>query len=161
MKLVKSGKKAKKAKAKAKKTPSKVNLSQKVEEVTPSFTVITDPSAIAQFKSIFGSLGFGSFRLPKGAKWVDLYTKPVPTNWGPNRLHRMLSEDYQIDPKNRAFLFFNKAQDQLRLYVRDDDGDQITVKMLERGGFMFPTADSAQDFIKVPAKKLATLFRSS
>lgn len=156
---MKTSKKSKKVRTK--KTDSKSTKSHRSDQVTPAFSIVTDPSIIAQFKSMFGSAGPGGFRLPKGTKWVELYTKPVPANWGPNRLRHLLKEEYQVDDKGRAFLFFNKAQDQLKLYFRDDEGDQIMSKILERGGFMFPAADSEQTFLKVSAKKLATLFRSS
>jgi hypothetical protein len=73
----------------------------------------------------------------------------------------LLSEECQVDLEGRAFLFFNKAQDQLKLYFCDENGDQIMTKMLERGGFMFPVAEAGEDFIKVPEKKLAALFRST
>jgi hypothetical protein len=140
---------------------SKRTKKHKVEEQAPAFSQITNPAVVAQFLFEFGQVGAGRFRLPKGAKWADLYTKPVPANWGPNRLRRLLSEECQVDVEGRAFLFFNKAQDQLRLYFCDESGDQIMVKMLERGGFMFPLAEVGEDFIKVPEKKLAALFRST
>lgn len=144
----------------AKKAKSKRSKKQVIEQETQAFSQVTDPAVISQILSMFGSVGPGNFRLPRGTNWVDLYTKPVPANWGPNRLHRLLSEECRIEIEGRAFLFFNRAQNHLRLYFRDVDGDQMMVKVLDRGGFIFPVADATQDFIKVSSKKLASLFRS-
>ena len=145
------------------KTAKKSTKSSKPPEV-PSFTQVTDPAAIAHILGMFGaslsSKGIG-IPVPLGTKWVELYTKPIPVNWGSTKLRGMLKELIGEEPKpGRVFLFFNKTKDKLKLYFRDGDGDQMMTKVLQKGGFLVPVADESEDFIKVPVKKLDALFRS-
>ena len=148
----------------SKKKSSKRNLSKKPSlgtGDTPAFTQITDPKAIAEILAVIGPFGPRGLELPPKTKWVELFTKPLPANWGPERLKRFLTVECGIDVAvGRAFLFFNKSKSQLKLYFRDDQGDQMLVKALRRGGFMVPVPDPSQDFIKVPRAKLEVLFRS-
>lgn len=103
---------------------------------------VTDPGMIAQILSILGGGGPGGLRLPEGTKWVDLYIKPVLANWGANRICRLRQDECRVEFEGRVYLFFNKMQNQLKLFFQDEDGDQMATKVIERGGFMLPVADA-------------------
>ena len=99
--------------------------------------------------------------LPPKTKEVLLCKKPISMQWGHNRLNRLCIEELGIDPSNGdVFMFFNKAQDCLRVFFVDDTGDQSLTKKLDRGGFLVPTNNSADLFVRIRADLLPTLFKS-
>jgi hypothetical protein len=66
-----------------------------------------------------------------------------------------------VEPQpDTAFLFTNKKQDTLLLYLVCDDGDQTLTKRLDRGAFLVPTAKpDGRPFVTVRRAALSRLFR--
>lgn len=99
--------------------------------------------------------------LPPDVREVYLYKKPISMGWGPTRLKKLCIEEMEINPKEGGvFLFFNKSQDQLKIFFCDLEGDQTVDKKLLKGAFLLPTSTDSQAFIKIRAKSLPTLFKS-
>lgn len=107
----------------------------------------------------YGTGDLDLFSIPN-VKHVYMYPKPVPMNWSEKKLGQLCRDEMGIEPKVGAvFLFFNKKQDQMKLFFRDDDGHQEFLKMLPQGGFMLPVPKEGERFVKVDSKKLDSLFR--
>lgn len=99
------------------------------------------------------------FQVPD-VKNIYLYAKPIPMGWGEKKLTQLCVDEIGIDPRTGAvFLFFNKKQDQLKLFFLDSTGCQQHLKMLPQGGFMLPAPKEGERFIKIDRKKLESLFR--
>lgn len=99
--------------------------------------------------------------LPPNTKEVFLYKRPISMGWGPTRLSKLCIEEMDMNPKEGGvFLFFNKAQDRLKIFFCDPDGDQTMEKKLLSGAFLLPTSADSVAFIKIRATSLSTLFRS-
>jgi hypothetical protein len=59
-----------------------------------------------------------------------------------------------------AFLFTNKKQDTLLLYLVCEGGDQTVTKKLDRGAFLVPTVvPGGSPFVTVRRSALSKLFR--
>ena len=100
------------------------------------------------------------FQLPN-VKFVHMYPKAVPMNWGEKKLTQICLNEMGIDPKaGGVFLFYNRKMDQMKLFFLDDMGSQEFLKMLPQGGFMLPVAKEGEKYIKIGRDKLDSLFRS-
>lgn len=100
------------------------------------------------------------FEIPN-AKNVYMYPKPVPMNWSEKKLTQLARDEMGIEPKKwQIFLFFNKKQDQMKVFFLDDTGSTEFLKMLPKGGFMLPVAKEGEKFIKIDRKKLDVLFKN-
>jgi len=101
------------------------------------------------------------FWMPPNTKELILYKNPVSMQWGHERLLRLCREEMGLDPREGGvFLFFNKAQDCMKVFFVDDSGDQSITKKLDRGGFLMPVSNDDSSFVKVRAGLLPTLFKS-
>ena len=81
--------------------------------------------------------------------------------WGHERLNRLCKEELAMDPKDGGvFLFFNKAQDCLKIFYVDEEGDQSIMKKLDKGWFLVPVSTDETSFVKVRTKLLPSLFKS-
>ena len=79
--------------------------------------------------------------IPQQINKVLVYPKPVSMRWGATKLRSFCADTLGAEPElDTAFLFTNKKQDALLLYLVDEDGDRILTKRLERGSFLVPTA---------------------
>ena len=96
---------------------------------------------------------------PQIAK-VLIYPKPINMRWGATKLRSFCTE-LGVEPRlDTAFLFTNKKQDTLLLYLVDEDGDQTLTKKLDKGAFLVPTAKPGEAaFVSMRRSGLAKLFR--
>lgn len=102
------------------------------------------------------------FSLPSAATEIILYKKPISMKWGPDRLAKLCREEMQVDPETGTiFMFFNKAQDGLKIFFVDKDGDQTLEKKLLKGAFLLPMSNDEKPFIKLRPSALPTLFKAS
>ena len=86
---------------------------------------------------------FGSIIDLPYVKFINMYTKPINMQWGEGKLKEICKQEMKIEPKiGEVFLFFNKAMDKLKLFFVDYDGTQEIMKVLPKGGFMLPVADT-------------------
>jgi hypothetical protein len=91
-----------------------------------------------------------------------MYLKPINMGWGETKLSQICLQEMDIDPKaGGVFLFFNKKQDQMKLFYLDQDGSQEFMKMLPRGGFMLPAPKPGESYVKIGREKLNSLFRTT
>ena len=100
------------------------------------------------------------FQIPN-VKNVYMYPKPIPMNWSEKKLTQLARDEMGVEPARwQVFLFFNKKQDQMKVFFYDDTGSQEFLKMLPQGGFVLPVARDGEKFVKIDRKKLGTLFRT-
>lgn len=99
------------------------------------------------------------FPIPK-VSHIYLYPKPISMRFGENKLIDLCKNKMGLDPnKKLVFLFFNKAQNQIKLFYIDESGSQEIIKVLPKGGFLLPVAIANQKYIKIEMSKLPSLFR--
>lgn len=99
------------------------------------------------------------FQVPN-VKTVYMYPKPIPMSWSEKKLTQIARDEMGIEPKKwQVFLFFNKKQDQMKVFFLDDTGSTEFLKMLPQGGFMLPVPKDGEKFVKISGKKLDSLFR--
>jgi len=99
--------------------------------------------------------------LPGHATRVVVYTKPVPMNWGPDRLRRFCKEEMNVEPtRGTVALFFNRAQDTLKLYWVGTNGDEMLTRKLTTGAFLLPTGKPGQSYVVLKPAALPSLFRT-
>ena len=81
--------------------------------------------------------------VPTDVREVFLYKRPINIRWGPARLSKLCREELDMNPKDGGvYLFFNKAQDRLKILFCDQDGEQTLEKMLIKGAFLLPNQAS-------------------
>jgi hypothetical protein len=99
--------------------------------------------------------------IPQQIRKVLVYPKPISMAWGPTKLRSFCTDTLGVEPRrNTAFLFTNKKQDTLLLYLVDEDGDQAITKKLDRGAFLMPTAKpDGAPFVTMRRSALSKLFR--
>jgi hypothetical protein len=99
--------------------------------------------------------------IPPQIDKVLIYSKPVSMRWGATKLRSFCADTLGSDPQpDTAFLFTNKKQDTLLLYLVCEDGDQTLMKKLDRGAFVVPIAKPGGDsFVSVRRSALPKLFR--
>lgn len=99
--------------------------------------------------------------IPPQIKTVLVYPKPISMRWGVTKLRSFCAQMLGIEPRpDTAFLFTNKGQDTLLLYVVSDGGEQTLTKKLDRGAFLLPTAKpGGTAFVAVRRSALSKLFR--
>jgi hypothetical protein len=99
--------------------------------------------------------------IPQQINKVLIYPKPISMRWGPTKLRSFCADTLGVEPRpGLAFLFTNKKQDTLLLYLVSEDGDQTLTKKLERGAFLVPTAEpEGTPFVSVRRSALSKLFR--
>jgi hypothetical protein len=99
--------------------------------------------------------------IPSDAKTVFLYKRPINMGWGPTRLSKLCRDELNMNPKEGGvYMFFNKAQDRLKIFFCDQDGDQTLEKMLVKGSFLLPTSNDSLSYITIRVSSLPTLFKS-
>lgn len=99
--------------------------------------------------------------IPPQIDRVLIYTKPTSMRWGATKLRSLCAAALGAEPRpDTAFLFTNKKQDTLLLFLVCEDGDQTLTKKLDRGAFLVPTAkpDGAA-FVSMRRSALPKLFR--
>lgn len=99
--------------------------------------------------------------IPRQINKVLIYPKPVSMRWGATKLRSFCADTLGVEPRpDMAFLFTNKKQDTLLLYLVSEDGDQTLMKKLDRGAFMLPLAQpDGPPFVSVRRSALSKLFR--
>jgi hypothetical protein len=99
--------------------------------------------------------------IPQQIRKILIYPKPISMAWGATKLRSFCVEELGVEPRrNTAFLFTNKKQDTLLLYLVDEDGDQTLTKKLDRGAFLVPTAKpDGPPFVTMRRSALSKLFR--
>ncbi len=99
--------------------------------------------------------------IPPQINKVLVYPKPVNMRWGATKLRSFCTDMLGSEPKtDTAFLFTNKKQDTLLLYLVDEDGDRTLMKKLDRGTFLMPTAKpGGVPFITMRRSALSKLLR--
>ncbi len=98
--------------------------------------------------------------IPRQITKVLIYPKPVSMRWGPTKLRSFCADTLGVEPQpDTAFLFTNKKQDTLLLYLVSEDGDQILTKKLDRGAFLVPTGKPGAAFVTMRRSALPRLFR--
>ena len=101
------------------------------------------------------------FEIPIG-KNAFLYTNPINMKWGDKKLTQLCKESFGVDPaeSQHVFLFFNKAQDQLRIFFVDQQGPEMITKLLMKGSFILPASNKEDEtFIEITSTLLKKLFR--
>lgn len=101
------------------------------------------------------------FLIPPQINKVLVYPKPISMRWGATKLRSFCADALGVEPQpDTAFLFTNKKQDTLLLYVVTDDGDQTLTKKLDKGAFLVPTAKpDGEPFVTMGRPALSKLFR--
>jgi hypothetical protein len=99
--------------------------------------------------------------IPAQIKKVLIYPKPISMRWGATKLRSFCAETLGVEPQpDTAFLFTNKKQDTLLLFLVCEDGDQTVTKKLDRGAFLVPTGKpDGAPFVTVRRSALSKLFR--
>lgn len=99
--------------------------------------------------------------IPRQINKVLIYPKPISMRWGTTRLRSFCADTLGVEPQpDMAFLFTNKKQDTLMLYLVCEDGDQTLTKKLDRGAFMLPTGKpGGPPFVSTRRSALSKLFR--
>lgn len=100
------------------------------------------------------------FKLPD-VKFVYLYPKPIPMNWGEKKLIQTCKTEMGLDPAlGGVFLFYNSKLDQLKLFFLDEDGSQQVSKLLPKGAFMVPLKSGDEKYIRIARSMINKLFKS-
>ncbi|MBK9000864.1 MAG: IS66 family insertion sequence element accessory protein TnpB [Myxococcales bacterium] len=99
--------------------------------------------------------------IPPQIDTVLIYPKPVSMRWRATKLRSFCADTLGSEPQpDTAFLFTNKKQDTLLLYLVCENGDQTLTKKLDRGAFMVPTAKpGGAPFVSMRRAALSRLFR--
>lgn len=99
--------------------------------------------------------------IPPQIQKVLVYPKPINMRWGATKLRSFCADMLGVEPRfDTAFLFTNKKQDTLLLYLVDEDGDQTLTRKLDKGAFLVPTTmPDGAPFVTVRRSALAKLFR--
>jgi len=99
--------------------------------------------------------------IPPQINNVLIYPKPISMQWGATKLRSFCADALGVEPHpDTAFLFTNKKQDTLLLYLVCEDGDQTLTKKLDRGAFLVPTAKpDGPPFVTVRRSALFKLLR--
>ena len=99
--------------------------------------------------------------IPPQIKKVLVYPRPISMRWGATKLRSFCNDTLGVEPQpDTAFLFTNKKQDTLLLYLVCEDGDQTLTKKLDRGAFLLPTAKpDGPPFVTVRRSAISKLFR--
>ncbi|MBI4702618.1 MAG: IS66 family insertion sequence element accessory protein TnpB [Deltaproteobacteria bacterium] len=99
--------------------------------------------------------------IPPQITKVLIYTKPISMRWGAMKFRSLCADVLGVEPQpDTAFLFANKKQDTLLLYIVGEHGDQPLTKKLDRGAFLVPTAKpDGTPFVAMRRPALAKLFR--
>lgn len=99
--------------------------------------------------------------IPPWIKTVFIYPKPINVRWGATKLRSFCADTLGVEPRlDMAFLFTNKKQDTLLLYLVDEDGDQTLSKKFYKGAFLVPTANTdGSPFVTMRRSALSKLFR--
>jgi hypothetical protein len=81
-------------------------------------------------------------------------------NWGEKKLLQVCREEMGLDPVDGwVFLFFNRKQDQLKIFFLDENGSQQFTKLLPNSRFLLPVAQECEKFVRIDQKKIDSLFR--
>lgn len=99
--------------------------------------------------------------IPPQINKVLIYTKPVSMRWGATKLRSFCADTLGVEPQlDTAFLFTNRKQDTLLLFLVCEDGDQTLTKKLDRGAFLMPTAKpDGGPLVTMRRSAISTLFR--
>ena len=99
--------------------------------------------------------------IPPQINKVLIYPKPISMRWGASKLRSFCADTLGAEPQHdTAFLFTNKKQDTLLLFLVCEDGDQTLTKKLDRGAFLVPTAKpDGAPFVSMRRSALSKLFR--
>lgn len=99
------------------------------------------------------------FQIPN-VKKIYLYPKPIPMNFGETKLTQICRDEMGIDPEDGSvFLFFNRKQDQIKLFFLDETGSQQFAKLLPKGGFLLPLAEPGEKFVILGREKVESIFK--
>ena len=101
----------------------------------------------------------GAF-LPKRAERVLVYLLPINMRSGPEKLKAIIQATLSIEPRLAdAYVFTNKARDQLIVYWHDSDGEQLMQQKLHEGRFDLPFVAEGLPWASIAASKLRKLAR--
>ncbi|MEZ4443715.1 MAG: IS66 family insertion sequence element accessory protein TnpB [Polyangiaceae bacterium] len=100
--------------------------------------------------------------IPSRIRTILIYPEPINMRWGTTKLRAFCTDMLGTEPPlDTAFLFTNKKQDTLLLYLVSEDGDQTLQKKLEQGAFLVPTTKpGGPPFVTVRRAAISKLFRS-
>ena len=101
------------------------------------------------------------FLIPANIDKVLVYSQPINMRWGTTKLRAFCATTLGGEPEfGSAFLFTNKKQDTLLLYLVCEDGDEILMKRLDNGKFLVPMAKpDGPPFVTMRRSALGKLFR--
>ena len=99
--------------------------------------------------------------IPPRIQKLLVYPKPISMRWGATKLRSFCTDTLGVEPQpNTAFLFTNKKQDTLLLYLVHDDGDQTLTQKLDKGAFLLPAPKpDGSPFVSMRRSAIAKLFR--
>ena len=99
--------------------------------------------------------------IPRRINKVLIHPKPISMRWGATKLRSFCADTLGVEPEpDTAFLFTNKKQDTLLLYLVCEDGDQTLTKKLDKVAFLVPTAKpDGAPFVTMRRSALSKLFR--
>ena len=96
--------------------------------------------------------------LPIQASHIYVYPVPINMQLGQDKLIDICENKMQLSPEDGlVFLFFNKAQNKIKLFYLDDTGSQEIMKFLPKGGFLLPDFNKDQKYIKIDSNELTNL----
>jgi hypothetical protein len=99
--------------------------------------------------------------LPQSATRVVVYLEPINVRWGARKLGVFCREVVGVEPDRRTcFLFVNAKRDTLLVYFIDADGEQTSLKKLDKGPFPLPAPEpGSEPFVIFRRSELSSLFR--
>ena len=100
--------------------------------------------------------------IPQETRQVVIYLKPISMRWGPTKLRSFCVEELGMEPDPyTAFLFFNRSQDSLLMYMDAASGEQTVIRKLDRGAFVVPVADAdGAPLVTMKPAMIPKLFRA-
>lgn len=100
--------------------------------------------------------------LPDWVTRVVVFLEPINTGWGTEKLGKLCREVMGVEPDHSTcYLFANRKQDTLVMYLRCHDGDQTLMKRLEKGAFLLPASEEGRKpYVVLRPAMLARLFRA-
>lgn len=110
----------------------------------------------------FNATSFFLGQIPTSVKKIDVYTDPIPSTWGTKKLAAFCKAEFGLETtQGRAFLFFNKKRDLLRVYWHDGACEQLIERVLFEGVFLVPLTGDGSPWMQVPRDNLPNILKSN